>query len=598
MSEIISSVQTVTKTHNMNINFDHLAPTLSAIMAGIIHHLCREKRVLTFVDILIIISPSLPILCGQFLKLFSFMLNCLGNGANNINISFLNNLFKNINFKTKQINNIYENCGFDENNRIIFPIYTVKIDICKKMLQWQQQKLCTKYLCITLDSKIIKDILTYHIVTYFTRHSFFTGLNKSIDFVNFYHEFDINDDKIYLYMENIDTNTYKIYTASTNMKYLIVSDLYNYLVPTKYIENKTKYRISRIYNEYSDELFNTIVKFKESLANQNRKVCTNFCFAGPPGTSKTYAARAIAKEMNREIVEINLSTILYENDFFEIFQKNDISKSVFLFDEIDLMCPSRDFDDKLINSQNENKLIKLDITKEYDEISDDSTNENGFLDKKIYDKIMKLDEKIEQIFSFQNWLKSFLEKIASMIYYGFIFILTFQGQLSNNILSGIHKEIGLVSSLNSPSINGMQAYNHLTSLFKSNMNLNMLNSSSSISTENNLTPFTLRTLLNYISGGNTPDELIIIATTNRPEKLDPALIRPGRLRLMEFKNLRSIDVVNMLQETYPNKKEDIETKLNDIKYKDYDMSGALLEAIMSSCNNLEQIFNIIQREIS
>jgi ATP-dependent 26S proteasome regulatory subunit len=98
-------------------------------------------------------------------------------------------------------------------------------------------------------------------------------------------------------------------------------------------------------------------------------------------------------------------------------------------------------------------------------------------------------------------------------------------------------------------------------------------------------------------GGNTPDELVIIATTNRPEKLDPALIRPGRLRLMEFKNLRSCDVVNMLLETYPEEKEEIEKHLERISYEDYQMSGALLEAIMSSCNNINDIFEVIQREL-
>lgn len=44
-------------------------------------------------------------------------------------------------------------------------------------------------------------------------------------------------------------------------------------------------------------------------------------------------------------------------------------------------------------------------------------------------------------------------------------------------------------------------------------------------------PVTLSALLNVLDGLLTPDGLIVIATSNHPEKLDPALIRPGRFDL-------------------------------------------------------------------
>ncbi len=91
--------------------------------------------------------------------------------------------------------------------------------------------------------------------------------------------------------------------------------------------------------------------------------------------------------------------------------------------------------------------------------------------------------------------------------------------------------------------------------------------------------------------------MVIIATTNRPEKLDPALIRPGRLRLIEFKNLRKIDAVSMLLENYPNEKEAIENGLNEIGYEDYMSNGALLEAVMSSTSTLDKTLKTFQREL-
>lgn len=44
-------------------------------------------------------------------------------------------------------------------------------------------------------------------------------------------------------------------------------------------------------------------------------------------------------------------------------------------------------------------------------------------------------------------------------------------------------------------------------------------------------PLTLSAILNLLDGLLTPDGLMVIATSNHPEKLDPALIRPGRFDL-------------------------------------------------------------------
>ena len=49
--------------------------------------------------------------------------------------------------------------------------------------------------------------------------------------------------------------------------------------------------------------------------------------------------------------------------------------------------------------------------------------------------------------------------------------------------------------------------------------------------DNPKTPLTLSAMLNLLDGLLTPDGLVVVATSNHPERLDPALVRPGRFDL-------------------------------------------------------------------
>jgi len=62
-------------------------------------------------------------------------------------------------------------------------------------------------------------------------------------------------------------------------------------------------------------------------------------------------------------------------------------------------------------------------------------------------------------------------------------------------------------------------------------------------------------LLNAIDGLGAPEGRIFVMTTNHPEKLDPALIRPGRADIkMELSNANSYQVMEMYKRFYPDKK--------------------------------------------
>lgn len=588
----------------INLNLDYLTPTLSAICAGVIHHICNKKEPLTYVDVLLIISPSLPVLLGLVIKIITFMINWIANGTQNMNLGFLGTMIQKMNSMMNLKQKVNNTHSFDEKGRLIFQKYTVNIDISKKMTEWQQKGYKITYDKDHYDTFICKMV----------QH--FTGINTmgNIYFKNFYHEFMINHNKIIVYLENNDNCEkcgYSSYIVSSS-KNMGLDNVWNALNPTKYIENTSYYRISRIYNEYRDELLHTVKMYKDKLTNK-RKVCMNFCFAGPPGTSKTYGARAIAKELSREIFEINLSKIVYEEDFLALFSEENVKKYVFLLDEIDLMCPSREFDDKLIKSAEETRLGTFGITKSNNVIDSESENsslteEEGFENKKLshqitilQSEIRKLHEKMDKTSVFQDWLKSFLEKFYrvtnELLYISltrcFISISDVLGattlssinEYNNFFFKGVDGSTKVKQKLLEEKIFGIN----------SSSNDSLTSNNSSISTVK--TPFTLRTLLNFISGGNTHDDLVIIATTNRPEKLDPALIRPGRLRLIEFKNLRKEDAVCMLLENYPEEKEAIECGLEEIGYEDYMSNGALLEAVMSSTSSLKKTLETFQREL-
>lgn len=578
------------------INIDYLAPVLSAIVAGIIHHACREGKQITLTDVLLIISPSVPVICQVFIKILTFIINSV----------FQYDITKW--FKKNEENVIVENK--DDKKDIVVPKdgkiikylnFSTTLTPSEKIIEWQEKGYSIKI----FGKKSWGDnggLQTYliQIIRYFTNIQ-----SDGHDY--FYHEFMIKEYLYFIYIFEGD-----VYYATNNPNLKINSDwtdyIYTNLYPETYTENTSKYRISRVYNEYSQEIMETIKKYKKNLG---KIVNLCFLFSGKPGTCKTYICRAIAAELSRKIVEVNLKTILYEDDFFEIFVKNDPLKTVFLFDEIDLMCLSREFDDSVLKGLEMERLQKLninqqnDINSTNDPITSIDTNLISLIKDDIINitqklnKLDKIEEKIDILLMFQTFVKNILLFIMEVL----LLLLTMGGTYSK-VRSAFLKYSGI--QIMSPDDYILHVYSSSTYLHTINHSFNgpQKNILTNLDGNNDLIdglkrqPFTLRTLLNFISGGTTPDGLCICATTNNKDKLDPALMRPGRLRLFEFKYLRKCDAVCMIYEDYPEiDKNVISDMLDKIGYKDYMASGALLSSILSSTISLEQLFNIFEREI-
>ena len=68
-----------------------------------------------------------------------------------------------------------------------------------------------------------------------------------------------------------------------------------------------------------------------------------------------------------------------------------------------------------------------------------------------------------------------------------------------------------------------------------------------------ISKISLNDLLNSLDGVTSPDQYVLIATTNHPEKIDPALKRPGRIdKMIEFGYLKSCQTEKMIGNFYPN----------------------------------------------
>lgn len=67
---------------------------------------------------------------------------------------------------------------------------------------------------------------------------------------------------------------------------------------------------------------------------------------------------------------------------------------------------------------------------------------------------------------------------------------------------------------------------------------------------------TLSGLLNALDGLAAPEGRLLFMTTNHPQRLDPALIRPGRVdRAIDRGPLAAAEVVRMITRFYPDRPE-------------------------------------------
>lgn len=114
--------------------------------------------------------------------------------------------------------------------------------------------------------------------------------------------------------------------------------------------------------------------------------------------------------------------------------------------------------------------------------------------------------------------------------------------------------------------------------------------SSSSSSANAQGKLSLSDILQLFDGIYQSQGLIIIITTNNVDKLDPALIRPGRITVnLNLKEMTRKDALDLIKYHFPN--ETIDEKFNIID--DYVLTPAYLENACKRVNNLDKLFDLL-----
>lgn len=110
----------------------------------------------------------------------------------------------------------------------------------------------------------------------------------------------------------------------------------------------------------------------------------------------------------------------------------------------------------------------------------------------------------------------------------------------------------------------------------------------------------LSTLLNLLDGVNACEGRIVFMTTNHPEKLDPALIRPGRIDLhVELPNATRQQIARLYKRFYPESRnaDDFATRVVDYKPSMARMQGYFLQYKHSVKQARENIKELADAEI-
>ncbi|KAJ3083758.1 hypothetical protein HDU99_006522 [Rhizoclosmatium hyalinum] len=224
-----------------------------------------------------------------------------------------------------------------------------------------------------------------------------------------------------------------------------------------------------------------------------------YLFSGKPGTGKTSLINAISATYNRDLYYINLADIKSDNELQSAF--SSVSKgSIIVFEDIDAQSAEvhtreRRFALKKVDKMRAYKEKELEIKRKKreeaekklleDEDKEEEKGEDG--EKKSPAKKTK---------SLEDFLKEDLMQTEE------------EDMLSD---FGGFKSMGPMIG---PSLPSKMDFGDLK-LTKGSL----------------FSGFTLSMLLNCLDGHMLAEDVIIIMTSNHPEVLDPALIRPGRIDL-------------------------------------------------------------------
>ena len=107
-------------------------------------------------------------------------------------------------------------------------------------------------------------------------------------------------------------------------------------------------------------------------------------------------------------------------------------------------------------------------------------------------------------------------------------------------------------------------------------------------------PLTLSFLLNLIDGIIEQPSRILIMTSNHPEQIDPALLRPGRIDIkQEFKRC-TVSIIKQMIEFFFNEKDQIDvSQLHDYVYS----PAEIISTCMSASNGKNAVQLLVEQPL-
>lgn len=114
----------------------------------------------------------------------------------------------------------------------------------------------------------------------------------------------------------------------------------------------------------------------------------------------------------------------------------------------------------------------------------------------------------------------------------------------------------------------------------------------------NTDPLTLSGILNVIDGVIDCPQRMLIVTTNHPEKLDPALIRPGRINIrVHLGYAKPIETIEMIKNYISDIDKDNVKAITSLMKGDHKITTATIEKLCIKYDTIEDIVKGIRAEL-
>eukprot|EP01026_Neomeris_dumetosa_P046865 TRINITY_DN4002_c0_g1_i10.p1 TRINITY_DN4002_c0_g1~~TRINITY_DN4002_c0_g1_i10.p1 ORF type:complete len:627 (-),score=84.43 TRINITY_DN4002_c0_g1_i10:466-2346(-) len=281
---------------------------------------------------------------------------------------------------------------------------------------------------------------------------------------------------------------------------------------------------------------------------------------GPPGTGKTSLIKALAHYTNRHIVEVPLTQIKTNQMLMDVmFDKKyeiigedipsimPLSKIIFVFEDVDAAS------DIVKNRLQTVQRTSFDISSQTITVENFQTASEPFEHSKLNKSENEKTNNGKKLPKKNNGENN---------------LPVSPFEVSPNNLP-IIQELGSESSV---QVQGPSAFEKTKKLAFSPLDA-----------------FNLAGLLNVLDGVVDSPERIIVMTTNHPEKLDPALIRPGRInRKMYLGRLQYKEAFDMIKHYFLEVSDKQQEQLKDVFVEDI-FTPAELEEICGICDTIEEL---------